>query len=1037
MKKLYTMLTLFLAICSMGDLAAQDRQISGRVLSASDGTPVIGASVVVKGTTVGTNTDASGAYTISVPPTASTLVVSFIGFAAQEVAIGGRTSIDIKMQPDVQQLKEVVVTAFGREQEKRTLGYSVQEVGAGEIAQTQNPNVVNSIQGRVAGVQVLGTGGSPGAGSRIQIRGINSLSPTANNQPLFVIDGIPISNETISGNQLPSAGSNAVNSAEQFAFTNRAADINPDDVESMTVLKGAAATALYGLRAANGAIIITTKKGRAGATAVTFSSSFGIDNINKTPTYQTKYREGLGGRLRYTSSGAPNRFQTFGPPVTDDPVYDNFKDFFQTGKRFDNNLSVSGGNEKATFHASLSQYNQEGIVPNSDWSRTTVKLGGNVNFSEKFAVTGTISYSQSGGDKAASGDKGIMSALNYHTTSFDVNDYLNPDGTMKVYSPGVIDNPRYLAENSTLKDDVNRVIGNVGFNYNFTDWLRFNYKIGADVYSDNRNRLVPGPIFQGAPTLDIAAGTGGFIIEERVNYREVTSNAFLTAEHNFSEVFHGSFMLGNSVESQATDILNTRGERFTIPQFYHISNTSNIFTTNDIGQRRLIGAFFDVKLDYRDMLFLNVTGRNDWTSTLPVKNRSFFYPSVSTSFVFSEVLGLSENKVFNFGKVRASWAQVGKDTRPYQVGTYYGSASGFPFGNRNGFVASTSVGDPNLRPEKTTSIEFGTELHFFQSRLTLDATYYKANSKDQIIPVPTSVTSGIVNYVTNAGEIQNTGLELLVSGTPLRLADFSWDVVVNWSTNESEVISITQAVPEIIFQDDRIMNKLVVGGSAGDLYGRPFQRDGQGRLIIGANGLPTLSPLGANGLPTTSTIPYVKVGNALPDWQGGITNTITYKGLSLSALIDIRQGGDVYDVSMRNRIRNGIDIRTENRYQQIIFKGVNASGEPNTVPVVLDENFYRNGNSFNDASDVLLQDASWVRLRNAQLAYTLPNSLTGKTPFKLVRVSLTGNNLFLITPFEGFDPETPTYGSGSNALGYTGYGIPAVRSFTFGLNVTL
>ncbi|AMM52051.1 hypothetical protein TH61_13850 [Rufibacter sp. DG15C] len=1028
MKKIYFLLALLCTLFRMEDLAAQDQKVSGRVLSAADGTPVIGASVVVKGTTNGTNTDVEGNYSLSIPSPNATLVISFIGFTTQEVAVNGRTSINVSLQADVQALQEVVVTAFGREQEKRTLGYSVQEVGAAQIAQTQNPNVVNSLQGRVAGVQVLGSGGTPGAGSRIQIRGINSLSPGANNQPLFVIDGIAISNETIAGNQLPSAGSNAVNSAEQFAFTNRAADINPEDVESMTVLKGAAATALYGLRAANGAIIITTKKGKAGATTVTLSSNFGIDNINQTPEVQTRYREGLSGRLRFTSTGAPNRFQTFGPPVAgDDKVYDNFYDFFQTGKRFDNNISISGGNEKATFHTSLSHYNQEGIAPNSDWARTTVKLGGNVNFSEKFAVNGTVSYSQSGGNKAASGDKGIMSALNYHTTTFDVNDYLNPDGTMKVYSPGVIDNPRYLAEVSTLKDDVNRVIGNVGFNYDFKPWLRFNYKIGADVYSDNRNRLVPGPIFQGAPTLDIAAGTGGFLVEERVNYRELTSNAFLTAEHSFSEDINASIMIGNSVEGQFSDILNTRGERFTVPLFYHLSNTANVFTTNAISDRRLIGAFFDAKADYKNYLFLNVTGRNDWTSTLPKKNRSFFYPSVSTSFVFSEPLALESNRFFNFGKVRASWAEVGKDTQPYRVGTYFGAASGFPFGNRNGFVVSTTLGDPELKPETTTSIEFGSELHFLQSRLVVDATYYRSNSKDQIIPVPSSVTSGITNYTTNAGEIQNTGVELLVTGTPVKTADFNWEVVVNWSTNESEVKSITPAVPEIIFQDDRIMNKLVVGGSAGDLYGRVFQRDSQGRLIIGANGFPTLTPATA----------LVKVGNALPDWQGGITNTISYKGLSLSALLEIRQGGDVYDVSMRNRIRNGIDIRTENRYQQIVFNGVNAAGEPNNIPVILEEGYYRNSGGFNDAADVLLQDASWVRLRNAQLAYTLPNSLIGRTPFKSVRFSLTGSNLFLITPFEGFDPETPTYGSGSNALGYTGYGIPAVRSFTFGLNVTL
>ncbi len=980
-----------------------------------------GVNVTIKGTQRGTITDIDGRFSITAPPDA-TLVFSFIGYKTQEIQAGAATELSVTLQTDFTALTEVVVTAFGIKQERRALGYAAQEMKGSELAATHQPNLVNSLQGKVAGVRIQNSGGAPGSGASILIRGVNSISPNRSSEPLFVIDGIPISNETAAGTLLPSSGSNATSTNEQYAFSNRAIDINPDDIESLTVLKGPAATALYGLRASNGVVIITTKKGQGGKPQITYTGSVGWDHINKTPDIQRQYREGASGVRRIGVPGAGTPFQTFGPPVTEnDAIYDNMKDFFRTGLRINHSVSVSGGNTKSNYYSSVSNLHQRGIVPNSSWNRTTFKISGTSALSDRLTVRGSATYSNSGGTRAQGGDKSIMSALTYFTTSVDVNDYINPDGTMKSYAGTTIDNPRYLAEVSTLKDNVDRVIGYTGVNIKIADWLTADYQVGVDFYGDGRTRVAPNG-------LDISTSTGGFIVEEKSTYREINSNLLITATHSFSEDLKASFMVGNNILDIDYDLINTRGERFGFKGFYDISNTATKYSFKDGYVRRLAGAFGDLKVDYKGMLYINVTGRNDWSSTLPRKNRSFFYPSVNAGYVFSESLNLSGGSALSYGKVRASWAQVGKDASAYQYGQYYESATGFPFVTASGtsmpgFRRSTTEGSGDLTSERTTSVEFGTELKFFSNRLSLDATYYRALSKHQIVEVPVANTSGLSRYLTNAGDIRNYGVELLLSGTPVRSAAVTWDVAVNWSFNRSKVLSMPPGVSEIFFQDDRIANKLVVGGSIGDLYGRPYKRDAEGRLLIDASGFPTWSDT------------YVKVGNAMPDWMGGITNTVTWSGISLSFLVEVRHGGDVYDTGLRNRVRNGIDARTVLRNVDMVFNGVTATGEPNTTAVRLDgDTYYRNESRYNGVSEILLQDASWVRLRTASIGYTVPRKLLTKTPFAGLNVSLTGNNLLLFTPFEGFDPEGNAYGSGSNQFGYTGLNIPPTRSFTLSLN---
>jgi TonB-linked SusC/RagA family outer membrane protein len=1002
------------------------QEISGTVTDAETGDPMPGVNVFVKGTSVGTSTNDMGRYSLDVPTDADTLVFSFIGYTKETIAIGNRTTIDVAMSREAQAFDEVVVTSFGIEQEKKSLGYSVQEVSSDEIAESGEANLVGALQGKLAGVNIQNTSGAAGGGMDITIRGISSLSPSGNNQPLFVVDGVPVSNETNYGNVLPSEGTNSPGSAEQFSFSNRGADINPDDIENISILKGPAATALYGQRAANGVVEITTKKGQAGRTEVGVKTQVGFSEVNKVPDIQEDYQHGYYGALPYREFTF--EFWQYGPPTNESSqIYNNFKRFFETGTNISNSVSVSGGNETTTYFTSISDVNEEGIVPNTEWGRTTFKLSGSHQVSDEFDVSGSVNYSNSGGVRPTGGDKSIMSSLSYWTPSNDINDYVFPDGDQKNYSglrsnpnSGFIDNPRYFAENSTLEDEVNRVIGNVGLSYAITDWLNLDYKFGADYYNDSRERFVP-------PNLDVGTQVNGFVVREQINYRQLNSNLYVRANRSFTDKLSGTLTIGNQITDITSDRVNTRGEGLNINNFQSLANTTNIFTTESGITRRLVGAFADAKLEYDGTYFLTVTGRNDWSSTLPEDNRSFFYPSASFGYVFTEDLGLANSDWFPFGKLRFSWAKVGKDAPAYSVGQYFEGASNFPFGGTGGFSKDTQAGDTELEPEITTSFEVGTDLRFFNNRLRLDLTYFNQTSENQIVDFPVSNPSGLSRYTTNAGEIKSEGLEVLVNGTPVKRNDFSWDVAVNWSTVASEVTEMPEGLDVIEFANSGfagVVNRIQEGGEMGDLYGYTFDYNENGELLIDDDGYPTIR---------TDTL--VKVGNALPDWQGGITNTFNYKNIAFSFLLEIRMGADAYDSGQRNSIRNGIVEITKRRNDEIIFQGVTSDGSPNQTPIRINQGYYRSSTQFNRASEILVQDASWIRLRNARISYTLPSRLLQKLPLTSASFSVTGRNLFLNTPFRGFDPEGQQYAAGSNTYGFTGLNIPPTRSLSFSMNL--
>ncbi len=1023
MKNTFIVCTFLLFFCN-----SYGQEISGLVTDVS-GAPLPGVTIVVGGTNKGTTTDFDGNYTIAAS-TGSVLRFSYLGMKTQSVTVGLANVINVTMEEDSEQLSEVIVTAFGISQEKKALGYSAQSVDAEAITRTKQTNLVSALQGQVAGVQITNSGGAPGQSARIIIRGINSLDPQADNQPLFVVDGVPIDNSTVESGGTPRG------------LTNRAADINPADVESMSILKGAAATALYGVRAANGAVIITTKKGKAGQVSVSFNSSLGFEELNRLPKLQDQYGQGFSGEYSpdsfWPSWGAP--ISEVAKTVEGHKYQDNWNRAFDTGVQTDNSLSISGGGEKATFYGSFGNFEQKGIIPFSDWGRTTAKLSGSVTMSEKFNFSGSVNYSNSGGNRVPH-DR-YMERMMYWAETQDVRDYINPDGTMKTYGNT---NPIYDARFSTYKDNVNRLIGNLNLNYSPTDWLSLSYRVGTDFYSDARTEKTPGP--KGIDGEQPLSSTG-YLEETRINSRDITSNFYITLNKTFNEDWSTNLRLGNDIFERKYDRVQLRGEDFVIPEFFNVNNTRQVFASQGKSIRRLVGFYGDLMVNYKDYLYLNITGRNDFSSTLPKDNNSFFYPSFNVGYVFSEHLAMPE--WFTFGKLRASWAQVGKDTNPHVLGATFVSPSVYPLNGQVGFSRNSTFGDPALKPELTTSIEFGTQLAFFENRLNLDVTYYKSNAEDQIIPVPITDATGFSSYITNAGEIENQGVEIVLGGDIIKNNDLTWKMTANLSINDNKVKSIREGIDEIVvgsqfgYAGSRVTMKLIEGEAYGNLYGTSYERfgaDPNSKYV--EKDLPVV--IGANGFPARNSDQLI-LGNAVPKWIGGLRNELSYRNFDLSVLVDFRAGLEQY-----NQFDNFLSAFGKNEYTLArndfrVFDGVLADGSPNTKEVWLgqgvgpDGNNYGAGfwrNTYRGVSENFVYDASYIKLRSVSLAYNFSDKVLDKTPFNSLRLSVAANNIILYSPWDGFDPESFSAGAGGNAIGFTGLGFPGTQSYFLTLNVGL
>ncbi|WP_268224284.1 SusC/RagA family TonB-linked outer membrane protein [Sinomicrobium oceani] len=1048
------LLLIAFAVCSCFSFKGY-AQISGTITDAENNTPLPGVSIVVVGKSIGATSDFDGHYTIQAVP-GDELKFSYIGMTTVTLTVGNDEVVNVAMKEDATQLGEVVVTAFGMEKQTKSLGYSVQRVEAADLDLTGRTNALEALQGRVAGLQINKTSGSAGGGVDILIRGVTSVNPGRDNQPLIIVDGVALNNDTFSGNVSPSAGSNATNSSEQFAFSNRAGDINPEDIESFNVLKGAAATALYGIRASNGAIVITTKRGKKGKLKVGLAASTSVREVRKTPELQKIYREGSptnmapGAVINPDAEGGYDRygtaFWTWGVPYTEDSYtfsdgtvadlsndrfYNPF-DLFRTGVNTQVNLNLSGASDKTDYYFSMGNSRDKGILPGTDYEKTNFRLKSGYQITDNLKISSSIAYTRSGGSRGNGGDKSIFSSLAYWPLSFNINDYKYPDGSQKNPTNGIIDNPRYFAETSNLRDKVNRWVGNAIVNWSPASWLSLTYSAQVDNYSDVRNRFVPSD-------LDVGTQVGGFIVQENINFTGLESNFLATMTHDITDDLKGTLTLGHQVSDLKTDYAFIRGEGLNVPGINNIDNTSNIFTGTNITHLRNMGIFGDFRLDYKDRVFLSVTGRNDWISAMPQANRSFFYPSASLSYLFNDLIDPAK-ETFSFGKVRVSWAQVGKGPNFGQVGSYFVKDPDFPFGGASGYRARTIYGDENLVPEKNNTFELGGDLRFLNNRIRLDYTYYKTNVKNQIFPVSTAYSSGLSSVVRNAGDYETWGHEMLLIASVFDEETFKWEATVNWSTTGSKVTAIPEDVGEIVFFEDIITAQSKIGDPVGALYGWKFRTTPDGERYVNADGKWVVTGSENNGYYYEGGNRQVKVGNAFPDYILSFGSNFKWKNIGLNFLVEYKAGGDLYDRGFRNALRNGLLKETEFRNQNTVLQGMTDDGSggyvTNTREVLVDgNNFYRSAANYNYASEVLLEDGSWVKLRNINLSYQLAGSFVKKIGLERATLNASASNIIIWTPFKGFDPEGNQFSAGSNIYGFTGLVVPLTQSYSFGINV--
>ncbi len=901
-----------LLFCSSITLA-QQVEISGRVTSDGDAEALPGVNVSVKGTTTGTLTDVDGRYSLRLSAGNTVLVFSYIGFETQEIKVENRRSINVSLRQDSKMLNEVVVTGFGDQPGEKALGYASQSVNSEELVQNRQPNLVNALQGKVAGVTISSTGGAPGQGARILIRGINSIDVTRDNQPLFVVDGVLFDNSTSTG---------TTNSgAESRGMTNRAADINPDDIETINILKGGAATALYGLRGANGVVVITTKSGKTGALSVNYNSTFGVENVNKFPEVQDKYTIGYSGVYN-----PQDFFPSWGPTVAEaikiDPthpqkLYNHFRDAYQTGKQYQNNLSFSGGNEKITFLSSIGHLKHEGVIPFTDFNKLSIRLNTNVKFSDKFTTNANLNFINSGGDRY-NADR-YSESLSYWSPRYDVRDYLNADGSYKTYGN---DNPLYGAMTNKLRDNVNRLVGGLNFVYAPLKWLTLNYRVGLDTYSEDRERTAPGP--SGIANERVYGDNVlGFVYQYHTNFRAITSTFAASATTKFGENLNATLRVGHDLYDRQIRSFGAEGNELTVYNYFNLRNAKTITPSQSEEDYRLMGVFGELTMDYKDFLFLTLTGRNDITSSLQAPNNSFFYPSVSLGYVFSQQMKLPT--FITMGKLRASYARIGKDAAPYSTITGYSAYASLPAGS-TGFTRGALLGDPNLRPEFTDTYEGGLEMSFLNNRLGLDLTYYHSVSKDQIIQVDVTSSTGYVKAAINSGSMRNKGIEVILRGTPIRKGKLNWDINLNFSANRNKVLSLRDGLTEINYASQfgyassTVTMKLIPGYAYGNLYGRTYKR----YYANAADEVPAVFDkdrpvvIGANGFPVISTAQKL-IGNSQPDWIGGITNTVRYGDFSLSALVDARVGQDRYNQLDNFFSAFGIAKYTEDRNDTKVF----------------------------------------------------------------------------------------------------------------------
>jgi TonB-linked SusC/RagA family outer membrane protein len=1032
MKQFLTTLCLVFVWASM---SFAQRTITGTV-TGSDGETLIGASVSVKGASAGARTDVSGRYSVQVPAGSSVLTFSYTGYQTQEVTLGASNVQDVVLQVG-QVLQEAVVTALGITRSEKSIGYSVSKVDGSTVSGSGEVNAIQGLAAKTSGLQVIGSGGTPGASSKILIRGNSTLQ--LNNQPLIVIDNVPFDNavnNVIGGDYPFNANLQGVNES------NRALDINPDDIASVSVLKGPAASALYGTRAANGVILITTKKGAKGRLKVGYSASYSVDEVNKLPELQQTYGQGANGGAAIIENGVvvgsnpegvaqtetPN---SWGPRIANGKSFDNLDTYFQRGNSIVNNFSVSGGEGNTVFRFSYGNTNQTGIVPNTELNRHALRVTASTG-TDKFKVNTSAAYTALSDTKAQNGSNlsGVMLALTRMPADFNIlggnspKGYENLDGSQHTYF-SAYDNPLWSAYHNPNRTKLGRFTGSVGFDYKPLDWLTLTARVATDFYNDRRTQI-----------WDISSQNfdpRGELWFNNLRHEEVNADFLANINKGFGN-FSLNATVGSQLNSRVDQNVFTRGQVLAAANYFNLKNASILYGDNEDITRRLAGIFGTVDLGYKDMIYLTVGGRNDWASTFgPRAKSSFFYPNASLSFILTEIL--PQNDILNYLKLRASVAQAGREPSPYTSRTYFGRATftdgftngiGFPYLGQNGFIAGQSspnvLGNELLRPEINTTYEGGFDFRMWKNRIRGAFTYYNSTSTDLLVVRPIAYTTGYSFYTSNAGEMQNQGIEVELNLDVIKTKDFTWTLGGNFTRNRNEVKKLAPGVNQFSIEAafTGIGSFAIEGQPYGAIYGTKWVRNDAGQLVIGSNGLPQVAT--SEGF----------LGNPYPDFTAGVNNLFKYKGIGLSALIDIREGGSLWNGTYARLNRIG---RTEEsaagRDKYYVIEGVKADGTPNDIRIS-SFNYFRTfeGDGGNYAVENAIQDGSWVRLRELTLSYDLPKF---SRLVESLNIYVTGRNLWLSTDYKGVDPETSLTGAGSNVGGFDYFNMPNTRSYIVGL----
>jgi TonB-linked SusC/RagA family outer membrane protein len=1051
---------LFIFLFLFTGLSFSQRVVTGKVAD-DNGAPIENASVTVKGTRLGAVTNAQGGYSISIPSNRSVLVFSYIEMIEKEVVAGTLASVNVTLQKTDKNLQEVVVTALGISKDRRTLGYATQNLKTDALVDKGDGSLVNALQGKLAGADITGSGGAPGSSTSIILRGITSF--TGSQSPLFVVDGIPISDNVDESTLSLYSGQSS----------NRSADLNVNNIESVNVLQGPAAAALYGSRAAHGAIMITTKKGsgKKGVLDIIFNSSYTQQRVYGFPELQNKYGQGANGVLNAISANslgpafgsipslanglivAPNTTQyvngilyTAGQTVPHQAYPDNIKSYFKTGTVLEENLTINSGDNKNNYGITIGNSKQLGILPTSEFKKTNIGFTAASNLNDKLSIRGGATYFSTVQKGVTQGNNGSYSSYSNviripRSVNFEYykNNYTTPGGYNNWYIPNIYntaiqdsssagDNPYYAANKNQVRSEVSRVLANLSIAYDVTNWLNISYRVGADVYTDRRKRTITlgsaqvvRSAFTGAP----GTTTGG--IMEDVFYRnELNGDFMITAKKNniFINGLNANVLLGHGVNQQKFQNINQTGYGLALPGFYNITNASNLSLSNETHTlRRLWGFYGQLSFGYNNYLFLELTGRQDHSSTLPKANNSFFYPSASLSFVLTDAFKL-RSKALSFAKLRLAYAKVGIDAPVYSLdNTFLSAAVGnnvanfaFPFGSTAGFAANTLLGNKALTPEFTSTFDLGMNVGLFNNKINIDATVYSSKSTDQIVPVGLPGSSGYLNKYVNIGEMTNKGFEVTINATPVKTKNFSWNLSGNFSLNRNKVTFIAPGVTSFAYAGtafNGLIPTIAVGEAYGIIRGSKFITNSAGQRLIDS---------------TTGLYLNYKTDQTVldpnRDWIAGLTNTITFKQFSLSFLVDHKQGGQFESFTVGVLRANGLLKMTEDRDLPFILPGVIDAGGGKYVPnyIQISGQSYYNAalggtTGATTSNEFSVFDATTFRLREVALSYELTGTTAKTKIFKKIKLTVYGRNLFYYAPNSILDPELSTSGASTTTGG--------------------